>query len=245
MDQNKKDSKFQSKAKSDPAVIVAMIGAIATIIVTVLGLVTTYMESKLNPTTTPTILFQPTPTHTSTVSSVGTPTPPAIDTTAEPALREIYKYLESINLRLASLENQSQDSKISSAEITRLNTRLQTIEDVILENPEKVLQVVLLQKEIDAFRSETQRTNNIYTWILGSIFTSTISILAITTNLLKTKNENKQVDISELKQKAHQSDEQIKKLAEQISLEQKEKKDLLEKVNELRDQIEKSKGRKR
>lgn len=155
----------------------------------------------LTPTTTPTPISVPTdtpmrtpkPTPTSTLIPPPTATAVPSDLQAQVAMLQhevaaLRQELDSLTQVVAS--NPNPDSIALRADLQSLDQRLSVIEQAVLDNPARALQLTLLSREMDnlkanyqsdleSTRQEIGRIYDLNKWFIGLMFTMAIGLLSL------------------------------------------------------------------
>lgn len=201
-----------SRKSNTVLILIATIGVFGTILAATIAAIGNYNVEKLRleAVLTQTALF---PTSTST------PKPSAIT----PIPQNVQAQVSMLQTQVAILENndssqttsQSYASGMATVESNQesLNRRLAVIEQAILDNPEKSLELTLMRKEIEnikeANRLDTEQTNKLIerlysqnNWFIGLIFTIALSLVGLAVSnfvkkpepTAKKKRENAQTE---------------------------------------------------
>jgi len=156
-------------------------------------------------TMTPTSASTPTPTPTSTPTPTPTPTPISQDLSAQvAALRSevaaLREEVDSFNQAVAS----NPDSNELRTDLQSVDKRLSVIEQAVLDNPARALQLTLLSQEMDnlkaryqsdleSTRQEIARVYDLNKWFIGLMFTMAIGLLSLAvSNFVKTPEKREE-----------------------------------------------------
>ena len=154
-------------------------------------------------TMTPRSTSTPTPTPTSTLTP--TPTPISQDLSAQvAALRSevaaLREEVDSLTQAVAS----NPDSNELRTDLQSVDERLSVIEQVVLDNPARALQLTLLSQEMDnlkaryqsdleSTRQEIARIYDLNKWFIGLMFTMAIGLLSLAvSNFVKTPEKREE-----------------------------------------------------
>jgi len=151
------------------------------------------------PTPTPIPTFIPLPTPTATSVPPDLPTQVAL---LQGEIATLRQELDSLTQRVAS--NPSPDSVALREDLQSLDQRLAVIEQAVLDNPERALQLTLLNREMDnlkvkyqsdfeGIRQEIQRIYDLNKWFIGLMFTMAIGLLSLAvSNFVKTPERHEE-----------------------------------------------------
>jgi hypothetical protein len=131
--------------------------------------------------------------------------------------------------QVALLRNDVEALKRNNANLSaqddfqNLSARLETIEDVILENPAKALQVTSLKSQLDNISAELDRISNLYLGILGLIIALAASNIFGALSVRKLKPDSSDTTLADLNEQIRQLNTQIEKLSQQNARKSKSK----------------------
>ncbi len=145
----------------------------------------------LSPTPLPTLTSVPTPTPTSTPRSTPTLTtvPQNLPTQVAVLQREVAILREEVD-SLAQVVASNPDFNGLRTDLQSLDGRISIIEQAILDNPARALQLTLLSQEMDNLKSryesdlegtrrEIERIYDLNKWFIGLMFTMAIGLLSL------------------------------------------------------------------
>lgn len=201
------------------------IGLIIVFVVVILAFVPSrsFVRMAFVGTATPTATSTPTPTSTSTPTPTATPTltPTATQPTTTSDSLVIMEEIRVLRDEVALLQqridalDQTLPDSVTSAELAKvysdtnsLNRRLEAIEQAILDNPAKVLQLTLLGRDMEnleqnykadlkSVQEEVDRVYDQNKWFLGLMFTMAIGLISLAVSNFLTrprKEEKRQAD---------------------------------------------------
>jgi uncharacterized coiled-coil protein SlyX len=149
------------RPRATVSIIVALIGAIATIITTLVAFGLPFLEPFLTP---------------SIPSSTPTPLPQSIEIRISDLENQIASLQQELDALPQTGTNLNPDTAKLKAEITSLDERMLVIEQAVLDNPEKALELTLFKKDIENInhdiqvaREEITRTFGLFQFLLGTI----------------------------------------------------------------------------
>ena len=218
----------------------AIIGALLTLIVAVLSFIPNLLKTFTPPpspsatyaaqvTYTPYPTETPVPTITPTKTTQVTPSTPS--TSATPNTEAIQTEIAQLRLDIKNVQqkvdslNQNQNSseiaKINS-QVASIDTRLSTLEQVVLDNPAKALSIILLNKDIEsiqqrqdsdmqALRDEISRVYGLNQWFLGIMIPMAISVVGLSIRNFLGDREGKKDKTEDNKPSSASSDNSEKK----------------------------------
>jgi hypothetical protein len=166
-------------------VIVSIIASLATILVSLFGLIP------------------------SLVSTLPTPTsiPQSVSTQIASMQSEIAILKQDVNslsqVISTTTPNQSPDIVVINANLESLDKRLSTIEQAVLDNPSRALELTLLSRDMDTLketyqsdlantRAEIERIYSFNQWFLGGVITLSLAVISLAlSNFLKRPGKSK------------------------------------------------------
>jgi len=175
--------------KSRPEIIKASIGALTGIIGLLAAIISLVLGANLRPISIGPISFDiPTPTL-----ATSTPVPPSLPTQVAALQSEVAALRQELNIltqTMASNPNANPDTIALRADLQSIDGRLSVIEQAVLDNPAKALQLTLLSREMDnlkanyqsnleSTRQEIGRIYDLNKWFIGLMFTMAIGLLSL------------------------------------------------------------------
>ena len=175
--------------KSRPEIITATIGALAGIISVLAAIISLGLGANLRSISIGPISFDtPTPTL-----ATPTPVPPSLPTQVAALQSEVAALRQELNTltqTIASNPNANPDTIALRADLQSIDGRLSVIEQAVLDNPAKALQLTLLSREMDnlkanyqssleSTRQEIGRIYDLNKWFIGLMFTMAIGLLSL------------------------------------------------------------------
>lgn len=237
----KSHSKPRKKERFNPQVIVAIIGAFTTICAALFGTPAVQQLLGVSPTPTATArIITATPQPSNTPSPIKTPDVVSVT----PNAQTLYDQVTQLRIDVDRLQSNSGNTQLER-DVKNLGARLGTIEEVILENPGKALQVAALRNDVDKISSQLTTAQDDINSMRGFYYTivASVILLAITTALsswVKPKNEARDSGLSDVKEQIRQLNIQIEKIAQQNAKPQEiGLSELKEQIRQLNVQLEK------
>lgn len=177
------------REKSKTEIITAAIGALAGIIGVLATIISLVLGANLQSISIGPISFDtPTPTL-----ATPTPVPPSLPTQVAALQSEVAALRQELNTltqTIASNPNANPDIIALRADLQSIDGRLSVIEQAVLDNPAKALQLTLLSREMnnlkanyqsdfESMRQEIGRIYDLNKWFIGLMFTMAIGLLSL------------------------------------------------------------------